>query len=197
MTNGFVRAFHFDGEGNLPTTYAACQIAGASYLLWCAGQLRARNLWDRASWWGLSLLFLLLAADEYFKLHEGVITRLTRVEGAPGLLNGDWMVLYGFLGLFLAALYLRWFLRLDPALRWRFVIAGLIFISGAAGFELISRGVYADYPGAHGQLLIGDVLATFEELGEKCGMALFFVSLYGWLSRPVASSQISAAPAAQ
>lgn len=182
LQNVIVRMFHFDGEGNISTLFAAYLIVGAAVLLAMAGWLRGRNIRDRMSWFGLSVLFLMLAADEVFKIHETVVGPMLRDDRLPAILHGDWIVAYLGAGAVLALVYLRWFLRLPNLLKARFVISGVIFVAGAAGMEFVARGLVGSGLASEAQSLPGDLLATVEESLEKVGMALFCMSLFAWLN---------------
>jgi sulfur relay (sulfurtransferase) DsrF/TusC family protein len=178
---GLVDIFDFDIEGNVPTLYSTVALLFCSALL----AIIARSKWKndagwRKSWLGLAAIFLYLAIDEGVGLHEYLSEIFEKFMQAEGLLYFLWVVPYGIATAFVGLIYLRFVLNLPKRTRALFVVAGVIFLTGAVGIEMLSaREVYrhSSYTITYG------VLYTFEELFEMLGIVLFIYALLSYMVR--------------
>jgi hypothetical protein len=171
--SGLRSALSLSYEANLPTWYS-------SGLLWTAALGLAGCGWrepgrDRAWWWGLAAIFMLLSLDEAIELHE-------ELGGAErhGVLYFSWVVPGALLtGAFCAA-YLRFWWRLPPATRRGFGWAFGIYVGGALGMELPLGAWFERY----GDENLGyAVLDLVEESLEIAGLSVFLVVIAGHLRR--------------
>ncbi len=167
--------FDLDIEGNIPTLYSAVSVLACSGLL----ALIARINWDRPDgkryyWLGLSILFLFLAVDEGAAIHEELSDFLEQYMDARGPLFFLWVIPYGIATLVLAFVYLRFLWSLPSATRKRFILAALLFIGGALGFEMLSA-IAADRSGY--DTVAYSALYTIEETLEMVGIVVFLYAL--------------------
>ena len=177
---GLLDYFDFDIEGNIPTLYSAFAV------LVCAGLLGVithanwrRDGGKRYYWLGLSVLFVFLAVDEGTAIHEQLSDYMEQFMTATGPLYFLWVVPYGFALLVLAALYTKFVWALPALTRTRFILAAIVFLAGAIGFEMLSASV-ADRYGYDTVLYC--VLYSIEELLEMLGIVLFMYALLEYLA---------------
>lgn len=168
---GFKRLLELNGERNLPTWFSSGILLVAATLL--GGLALNADRRHRAAWTFLAVVFAGLSLDETASIHEMSNAPLRRVlHLGPGLYF-PWIV--G--GLLLAGLVLVREWRLLRSLprhtsSW-FIVAGIVYVSGAIGFEALAAPLYASHahPFAHAALV------TAEELLEMLGVTLFIVAL--------------------
>ena len=155
-------------EWNTPSILASVQLAlVGGVALAAAGLARARPAWQRLYLVGMGLLFLFLAWDEYFILHERIL---------------NWKRTYAVGGMVAAAATVIVALR-SPRHTWiwhLYLLTGLAMsAAGAIFFELL--------PPACGNLgflrLAGCLRLSFwEELLEFLGIWLTLVAMFGHFS---------------
>ena len=155
-------------EWNIPTTLASTQLAlvGSTALVtaWLA---RARPAWERLYLVGIGLLFLFLAWDEYFILHERIL---------------NWKRIYVAGGVAVATATIAVALR-SPRIWHLYLLVGLaISAVGAIFFELLSPTC-----GPLGFLRLDGCLrlSFWEELLEFLGIWLTLVAMLGQFSDAV------------
>lgn len=170
---GWVARFDLDGERNIPSLFST------GLILLCAGLMFAIARIDqgpnRIGWRGLTSIFVFLAADELVSLHERLIEPLRATLHTSGVLYFAWLIPYGIAVLLIAALYLRFLLRLPDTTRRRMIAAGAVYLAGAVGLELIG-GAYLESLGNRHNLPY-ELLTTLEETLEMAGMVLLARSL--------------------
>lgn len=175
VAKGLVPLFHVDFEKNVPTFMAflllvSCALASAGL-----SALETRRPRHRRAWGLIALLLLLVAADEVFGIHEQIGEFMIDSLHISGLPLFAWVVPYSTAVILLAAFFMVWFLELDNKLRLSLFCAGLLFLSGAVGLELIASSYYENLPPDREvyRTLTGDLLATMEEALEFSGAAVF------------------------
>ncbi len=145
---GLMRAFHLDVEYNVPSTYSTLQLILAGVFAFkCARVDRERRLGGvRAStvWLAISAVLMIMAADEFFAIHERSDYLLYGLYGRyPSLaqLGGyawPWTVFGFILAVAVAVPMARYTWRIFAGRRRYFfllALAGLIFVVAAAGIE--------------------------------------------------------------
>jgi hypothetical protein len=184
-TEVLVRVFGMDGELNAPTWYSA------SALLFCAGlaaliaALRSRARRTAGAWhWGLLAATLaFLSLDEAALLHEELSKPLTR---SLDLDEARWQY-WAWLGPYLAlavvfvGVFARFIWRLPPNTRRPLLAGGAIFLTGAAGLELVGRDLWDDGDVSTPYLLLVGV----EEILEMLGVTLVAYALLTYLGREI------------
>jgi hypothetical protein len=172
---GLVPMFDLDAERNLPTLFSALLfvLSGVlSAVLWVAG--RARHT-PGIMWLVLAGVFVFLGVDEFVGLHERLDRSLQSRFHTSGLLTFAWLVPYGVFASVLGLALIPHLKRIRPAVRNYLVAAGVIYLVGALGLEMVS-GAY--YQGQHTkQTFLWVVLTTLEELFEMIGLSLLVYAL--------------------
>ncbi len=137
-SQGIVEMFNLDAEANLPTYFASLLLALVALLSAAIGSvIRARgNEWVR-HWHGLVLVFLYLSIDESLQLHERVIEPVRLALGLGGWLYFAWIIPASFFLLVFLLAYWRFFRSQPVSLRRGLFWAGLLYVAGAIGFELV------------------------------------------------------------
>ena len=164
-----------DAEANLPTYLSSLLLLSAAALLLLRSRIAKSNGDRDALNWGLlSLGFLYLSLDEVAQLHESIKAPLRALATFTDLLAFPWVVV-AIPAVALAAIYFSPFLlRLAGPTRVRFVVAGLIYVAGAIGMEMVN-GRLTTYTGwGSDYYLIGMFL---EEALEFTGVTLFVSAL--------------------
>jgi hypothetical protein len=185
---GYAAFFGVSAEGKLPTFYSGVTLLMAAVLLAAIATHEHANRGRFARHWiGLSLIFVFMAADELLEIHELSIRPMRRVFGiTAGPLHFAWVIPAAAMLVLLAITYAR-FLKALPASSLRsFLVAGVVYVGGALGMELVG-GAYLT---ARGDDVIYGVIATVEELGEMTGVALFIIALLDHLTRIAPDWQI-------
>ncbi len=172
-----------DRERNIPTLFSALLMVFAALVAGVIAVLAKKNKAGEVWKWAvLSAGFLYLAFDEDLSLHERLSIPVEKMlgSGALGFSHSYWAIPGLAVALLLGLFFLRFLLRLPAKTRWTFVIAGILFLGGAVGFELIG-GDYWDTHG--GKETLGYILiATVEEALEMAGVILFIYGLLTYLA---------------
>jgi hypothetical protein len=158
-------------EQNLPTWYSSMLLfaCGASLLFTAAAVRRARGPFLRR-WQLLGVLFIYLSLDEAVQLHE----RLNGLLPLHGAFHFSWIIPVAILLVPLGVAYLGFLAHLPAPIRWRFVIAGVVYVTGALAME-VPLGIWAE---RHGEDNLGYVLIDWvEETLEMSGAGMFLVAI--------------------
>jgi hypothetical protein len=92
----------------------------------------------------LAAVFWFMSLDELGSLHERISEPVRALISGTGALLYAWVVAWGAVIVVLAVVNFRWLLALAPATRSRFLMAGLFYVAGAAGFEMLEGILHAD-----------------------------------------------------
>ena len=164
---GFVPAFNFDAEQNAPTLFTVFLILQAAVV--CLVIFK-HNAPGQNYWLALSIIFTLLAVDEYFSFHEKLSIQLQGALSTSGFFYPAWIIPYGILVLTLGIVLLRWLWQLPEQTKRGFIVSALLYATGALLIEGFT-GLYYN---------IGDYddfgyrsLATIEESLEMLGLMVF------------------------
>ena len=173
----FFEYFDVGEEQNVPTLYSAIALTLAATLL----ATNARHSWEKSDgqhryWAGLALIFLFLAFDEGIKIHEQMSNVMERWITPTEYLYWLWVIPYGFAVLVLAAVYLRFLVRLSRTIQYHFILAALLFLGGAIGMDML-QGREADLMIGSDATILYCVLYSLEEFLEMIGVAVFIYAL--------------------
>ena len=182
-TRTFAAFFDVDGEKNIPTYFASFALLSCSVLLaGIASFKKSANSRFILHWSALSIIFLLLSLDETVGFHELTIAPLRSALDAEGFLYYTWVV-PGIAFLFVFVLsYLRFFINLPADIRRLFLFAGVLYVAGAVGGELVS-GRHADLYGTENMMYV--TLVTIEEFLEMMGVLVFIYTLMSYMASHV------------
>jgi hypothetical protein len=167
--------FSLSVEANFPTWYSSLLLAACGVLLFAiaAGVRQSQGPFYRR-WALLGAVFVYMSLDEAVELHE----HLGEIVDLHGVLYFSWVVPAGILVLLLGLSYLPFLKHLPKRTRWRFVLAGAIYVGGALVLEL-PLGWWAERAGRHN--VVYGLLDWVEETMEIVGATLFLLSLLGYL----------------
>ncbi len=159
--------FDVDEEQTLPTWFSAFLLFIVSAFLWFCAR-RERTSADRwvVYWYILSVGFLLMSVDEVAGIHETL----------NSVIESHWAVGGGILALVIGLCFVPFLLRLPRRTALQFVVAGVVYISGAVGIEILGQPMDAD-------TLAYNLLTLVEEGLEMFGVILFLHGLLDHVQR--------------
>jgi hypothetical protein len=180
---GLIPLFFVGEERNIPTYYSSLLLLFASVLLGVIA-LTGHRLRLRYSrhWAALALIFFLLSLDEVVGFHEMMIRPVRETLHVGGFLYFGWVIPGSVLVLAFACTYLRFFLDLAPQFQRLFGAAGLLYVGGALGVEMLG-GRHADLYGLEN--LSYRMYQTVEESFEMFGLVLFTHALLRYVASHV------------
>ena len=175
---GLFGFFDVGSEANLPSYFSALNLLLASCLLaLVAGHKRGETPNLTRYWIVLASIFLYMSIDEAATIHEH-FGRLYEAAGAPFPVfeSHPWLPIGIVLSMAIGAFFAPFLLKIPRALAFRLILAGVIFLVGAIGFEFIGALMfYLEY--ATRADLIYDLRRIGEEGCEMIGIAYFNVVL--------------------
>jgi hypothetical protein len=163
-----------DGEGTIPAWFSSSVLLLCSVLLTSLSIDRKGGEGYALHWQALAVIFLLFSIDEAAALHERTSQPLRSALNAGGFLYYTWVILGAAFVLIFALTYLRFLFALPSRTRRLCIVAGLLFVCGALGMEMID-GRYADMYGTKNVTYVS--LTTIEELLEMLGGIVFLYAL--------------------
>lgn len=105
--------------------------------------------------------------------------KLQEMFETGGLLTYAWVIPAGIACAAVGLAYLRFLGDLPPAIRWRFVIGGALFLTGALVLEMI-EGRYDTQRGVENMPY--RIMVAIEESLEMTGIVIFISALLTYLS---------------
>ena len=164
--------FDVDEEDALPTWFSTILLLLVSAILWYCARLERAGA-DRWAvyWYILSVGFLLMSIDEVAGIHETLNT----------VIESHWAVGGGILALVIGLCFVPFLLGLPRRTALLFVVAGVAYIAGAVGIELLGQPMDAD-------TLEYNLLTLVEEGLEMFGVILFLYGLLDHVQRLGAST---------
>lgn len=178
-----IQLFAFDYERNLPTWYQGMSLAICGVLLLLIGMGHRKQKQKRFSryWISLAVIFFGLSFDEMVSIHEQWIVPVRSLLGiSGGLLYFAWVIPATALLVLLAITLIPFLRSLPTSTRLQFLIAGMIFIAGTIGMEVVS-GAYVS-GGDRGDTIQYQMLTTVEELLEMIGIVLFLRAVLAYMA---------------
>lgn len=160
-----------DAETSFPTWWQEAQLLLASVLCFILGSAPGPR---RRYWLGLAGIFLYLSADEGSQLHEGLIVPMQELfDISGGALHFAWVIPGSVVVLAFLTVYVRFWWRLPAAPRTWMATAGVSFVLGAIGGEMLT-GAYKTERGVDRGFA---ALNALEEGLEVLGASLFIFAL--------------------
>ena len=172
-----------DAELNIPSIFSVIMLFLSSLLLAVITILKKQEeAAHQTEWIILTLGFTLMTYDEGASIHEDLMTPVSNLmgDGLPGIFYFTWVIPALAIVVILAFLFLRFLKDLPTQTRKGILVSAIIYLGGAVGFELIG-GNYADLYGLDNFGF--NVLATFEESLEMCGVSIFIHTLLIYLGK--------------
>lgn len=179
---GLVQLFNVGTELNLPAFFSSFLLLFAALLLAVITVLEKKcSASHIVQWTVLSFGFLLMAVDESVSLHEMLVapTRQLLGDNDLGAFYFAWVIPGSVLVLALGLYFLKFLLHLPGKTRLNFLLAAIIYLGGAIGFELVG-GRYAELHGTHN--LAYNMISTVEESLEMAGVIIFIRALLQYIA---------------
>ena len=179
---GLVDLFNVNREQNIPTLFSVLLLISCSVLLSLIFYLHRKQVAELKMYWAtLAIGFVYMAIDEFAKLHENVGILLKPLIGSysHGFLYFSWVIPAMALMIFLAIFYTRFLFKLPKTTRVNFIIAGIIYLTGLLGIEMLGGYYYELHAGEN---LTYSLISTLEESLEMLGLILFIRALLDYLS---------------
>ncbi|MGH7502204.1 MAG: hypothetical protein ACREL7_10650 [Longimicrobiales bacterium] len=180
LVREFTRVFDLDREGNLPALIQAMTLLTCGILLaFVAAVARQKRELGARRWAVLSGIFMYLAIDEGAGIHElsGFVVR--HFVQPQGFFRFSWVIVALIFLVFFVLAYARFTFRLPPATRLRFITAGILYVGGAVGMEMIAGRYIAATRAWNSPIYFG--LAMGEEALEMAGMTLMLFAILAHL----------------
>jgi len=173
---GLVYMFSLGAETNFPTFYATFSLLFTAVLLaWVASSSAGGDPGSGKGYWlGLAVVFAFLSTDEMIGFHERLIGPVRSLLGTSDLFFYAWVIPYGVAVLLFAGAYTRFLIRLPRRTAVLFVLAGVVFVTGAIGLEMVG-GWYSEEHGNANPAYV--TIQTIEELLEMVGVLIFITAI--------------------
>ncbi len=199
----YIDFFYLSKENNLPTLFSVLLLLSVSGLCFLIFKITAQEKGHkgmRVYWLALSLMFIFLGLDEGLQIHDRIshVKPVEAISKESSFFYYGWAVPYAIGVLITGFLFLRFLFSLPLKVRRRFIIAGVIYVTGALGFEFIESWAHVQY-GKDG--ILERTLCTVEETLEMVGAILFIHALLDYIgsskawfsfSRPETQPKLSA-----
>ncbi len=176
--------FYLDEEFNIPSLYSAGAIAMAAGLLYLISRFEQVQgaVYDR-SWKILAGIFLYLSMDELNSFHEILIEPVRRHFGLSGIFYYAWVLPAIVLVLLFVIGFLKFLWQLNRTTRFQMIAAGVMFVVGALGFEMLGAPVSERLGDAEVFDPLYQALMTTEESLEMVAIVGFIYALLQYLNR--------------
>ncbi|WP_210463530.1 hypothetical protein [Rufibacter roseolus] len=180
----FIQKFYMDSEGNVPAFFSTSILFFSAFLFFLISKAK-KSTGDPfyKHWAGLSLIFCLLACDEGFQFHEMLAIPFNTLK-PTGIFLFSWVLGAGLFVVIFSIAYIRFLLSLPAKYSRNFFLAGLIFISGTLGMEMVGGWIVENY-GREG--ILYSVIFTIEETLEITGIILLINTLLHYIQEQLQS----------
>ncbi|NIS81805.1 MAG: hypothetical protein GTO14_16710 [Anaerolineales bacterium] len=180
LDDTFISLFGVSSEGKIPTWYSASTLLFSSFLLALIAYWKRKSAAPYAlGWGGLAILFALMSLDEATSIHEMTTGPIRAAFDTEGVFYYAWVIPGIAFVLLFGILYLRFLMHLPSRARALFAIAGLVYLGGVLGMELVGSA----YTSRYGWSLTYGVLASVEEVLEMSGVVIFIYALLDYMER--------------
>ncbi|MGI9533712.1 MAG: hypothetical protein ACR2NW_02075 [Thermodesulfobacteriota bacterium] len=173
----YVRLFLLD-ESSVSTWYSSTLFIISSFILGViAYAKRKTNDEFTYHWIVLSVIFLFLSIDDITQIHERL--NVFHFYIGKNLFKFSWILFGTAFTLTLFLIYFRFIFELPDKIRNLFIISGILFVSGAIGFEIIGW-IHTTFYFQGNLFLI--LISTLEETLEMLGTAVFIYALLTYVN---------------
>lgn len=180
LLDTLVRIFNVNRERSVPTWYASVVLLLGGLVSGLIAVIkRARRDAFSFYWLGLSALFIYFSADEAAELHEYFTEPLGEALETTGPLYFAWIIVGALAVIFVGLIYLRFWLRLPPRIRWLHLLAAVCYVGGGIGVEMIGSNLWYLEGGSS---LAYSAVGTVEELLEMLGAVIFLYAQLAYLA---------------
>ncbi len=184
---------NLDGELNLSSWFGQLLHFVAAGLLLLIGfaKSKAKRPYAR-HWLVLGLIFLFISFDEASQIHElmaAPVRVLLNIESGPLLFA--WVIPALLALLVLGLFFIRFWRHLPSRTRYLFLAALVVFVSGAAGMEIVAADYYSQAGPIAASQFFYACLTGIEEAMEMIGASIFIYSLLDYIARLPANEKLS------
>jgi len=137
--------------------------------------IKAFNTWSVFK----EAVFLFLSADEAAGIHERLIEPLRNSLNTSGVLSFAWVIPYGIFVIAMMLIYFRFLFSQDVRIRNLIIFAGILYVAGALGVELIG-GHWSELHGPEN--ITYALITTLEESLEMTGILVFIYALMSYIT---------------
>jgi len=193
---GIIPEFDLNSENNIPTWYSSSALLLASALLAMIALVKLQ--WQETyarHWVVLAVIFLFLSIDEAASLHEKgselallIMPSIVDSGYLGRYLYFPWVVFGVTFVLLFSLAYLRFLIHLPAKTRSLFVLAGVIYVGGALGVEMLGARDFYLY--GEGRPLVHSMLILWEEGFEMFGIVVFIYALTSYLGSRLTNLRI-------
>jgi hypothetical protein len=189
---GLVPKFDMNAKTSVPGYYTSVLLLATSVLLVTIARLKNQEN-DKfvRHWLALGIIFLLLSIDGLVGFHNIISIPIRSLFGQEGIFYFGWVIPAIFFVVIFAMFYIKFLLSLASRYRLMFATAGVIYIGGALGMELIG-GLYL-YGHGHDNLAYSMIVMVEESL-EIAGVIIFVQALLGFLTNQYPKLQLNFFP---
>jgi hypothetical protein len=186
------RQFDLGNENNIATWYSSTTLFLSAMLLAVIGlhKKQIRGVYAR-HWLALAGIFVLLALDETASIHEKAKLfqpYLKQFDYFGGYFYYSWVAVGLCFVLAVGGAYLRFLAHLPEGTRRLFVVAGVLYVGGALGLEMIESRL--DFLQGGHESLAYQSLVGVEEACEMMGIVLFIYALLSYIGSTLSSVRI-------
>jgi hypothetical protein len=184
---GLIPSFNMNLERNVPTLFSSgILLLSAALLLFIGYLLRGKAYF--LHWLGLGVIFFYLSLDELISIHEKASKPLRNQFDLSGIFHFSWIILYGILLVIFAVAYFRFVRSLPTSTRNIFILAGIIYVGGALGLELVAGELFTQFGNKNVTFAL---FVAVEEALEMFGIAIFIYGLLGHLQSSFGSVRLN------
>ena len=169
----FFDAINLDEEFNLTAFYSGMLLGIASFLLNKLGQLSGKG--KRQNWIILSRVFLFLAIDEIFQIHELFVIPELRQYVHPSLAS-IWVIPYAAIAAYFAIKFVPFFISQGRRMSQLSLVSGVIYVTGAVGMEACNSWLVMTGEISR-QGFWYEAISGIEEFLEMIGIIIFIYAL--------------------
>jgi hypothetical protein len=181
--------FSLDSETNIPTYFQVILFELCSILLiLIVLNVREHNLPGNFHWKMLAVGFFVMSCDEFMSLHEKITKPMANLMGTyrSVFFYFGWVPIGIFLVIILALVFIPFLRKLPRRTMWLFLLAGVIYIVGCIGMEMIGGSVIM----TSGRGRSYFICFTIEETFEMFGTILFIYGLLDYIQNSVEKVRI-------
>lgn len=177
-----IRIFELGAEDNIPTHFSVVLILLSAMLLsFIFFTEKGKSDHPNVYWLILAGGFFFMAGDEAYQVHEKLINPVQNfLPGESfGFFYFAWVIPYSILVITLGIVFYNFLRRLPSKTRNSFLLAGILYLGGAIGVELIG-GAYFELHGSDN--FTYNMIQTVEESLEIAGLIVFIRALINKIS---------------
>ena len=174
--------FNLDVEKNIPSIYSALLLASSGFLLVLIA-IRTKKLKKEfvTHWIFLGIVFIFLAADEFFVIHEDWMNPIRENLNTSGLLYFAWIIPYIIFIIILFLAYLKFLKSLPRDIYLKFITSGSLYVFGGIVIESFGGKYMESHSWQKDNIYF--MLITAEEMFEIIGVSLFLYTLLIYIQR--------------